>query len=246
MGKLHFENPAERIMVALDVDELEEAKKIVDDLDSLGVTFKVGNQLGTYEGWRDVIVYIHSKNAKVFCDTKFKDIPETVKKSARAITRHQPDFFNIMADNTQEALEAAVAGVASVNGNLKPILLGVTVLTTINNEECISIYGGNVIAKVQQFAESAALAGLDGVVCSAEEASLLRANPQTADLILVTPGIRPAWAATNDQKRIVTPADAVRGGADYLVIGRPITQPPAEIGSSREAVERIMQEIKEV
>ncbi len=79
------------------------------------------------------------------------------------------------------------------------------------------------------------------MVCSAEEVSLLRANPRTADLILVTPGIRPAWAATNDQKRIVTPADA-----DYLVIGRPITQPPTEIGSSREAVERIMQEIKEM
>ena len=246
MGKLYFDNPAARIMVALDVDELEEAKRIIDDLDGLGVTFKVGNQLGTYEGWCDVIDYIHSKNAKVFCDTKYKDIPETVKKSARAITRHQPDFFNVMADNTQEALESAVAGVASVNCKLKPILLGVTVLTTINNEECNSIYGSDVKTKVQQFAGLAAQAGLDGVVCSAEEASLLRTNSHTSDLILVTPGIRPTWAVSNDQKRVVTPSDAVRNGVDYLVIGRPITNPPAEVGSPHEAVERIVQEIKEM
>jgi orotidine-5'-phosphate decarboxylase len=230
-------------MVALDVDELSEAKKIVEELKGLNVTFKVGNQLGTYEGWSKVIEYIHSKNAKIFCDTKFKDIPETVRKSSRAITRHSPDFFNVMADNTQDALEAAVSGMASVSG-IAPILLGVTVLTTINDEECRSIYGGDVITKAQQFAGSAALAGLDGVVCSAQEAALLRANENTADLILVTPGIRPVWAPSNDQKRIVTPSDAVQAGADYLVIGRPITEPPTEIGSSREAVLKIIEELE--
>lgn len=246
MSNRQFENPAERIMVALDVDELDEAKAIVEELEGIGVTFKVGNQLGTYEGWRRVVEYIHSTGAKIFCDTKFKDIPETVKKSSRAITRHQPDFFNIMADNSEEALRASVAGVDSVGGGVKPTILGVTVLTTINNEECRSIYGDNVAAKVQQFAAAAAFTGLDGVVCSAEEASLLRSNPETAGLLLVTPGIRPAWAASNDQKRIVTPADAVRSGADYLVIGRPITQPPAEIGGPRQAVEKIISELMEV
>lgn len=245
MSRLHFENPAERIMVALDVDELDEAKAIVEDLNGLGVTFKVGNQLGTYEGWRRVVDYIHSTGAKIFCDTKFKDIPATVEKSARAIARHQPDFFNIMADNTQEALEAAVAGVDSVKGDIRPILLGVTVLTSIKNES-ISIYGGDTSAKVRQFAGYAALAKLDGVVCSAEEVGMLRSNSETADLILVTPGIRPVWAPSNDQKRIVTPADAVRNGSDYLVIGRPITQPPAEIGGPRQAVEKIIEELQEV
>lgn len=245
MSRPHFDNPAERIMVALDVDELNEAKAIVEDLNGLGVTFKVGNQLGTYEGWRRVVDYIHSTGAKIFCDTKFKDIPATVEKSARAMTRHQPDFFNVMADNTPEALEAAVAGVASVAGGIRPILLGVTVLTSINKES-ISIYGDDAPTKVGQFAGYAALAGLDGVVCSAEEVDMLRSNPETADLILVTPGIRPGWAPSNDQKRIVTPADAVRNGSDYLVIGRPITQPPAEIGGPRQAVEKIIAELQEV
>lgn len=246
MSRLQFENPAERIMVALDVDELDEAKAIVEDLAGLGVIFKVGNQLGTYEGWGKVIEFVHNSGAKIFCDTKFKDIPETIKKSARAITRHQLDFFNVMADNTRETLEAAVQGMNSVETGTQPVLLGVTVLTTINSEESLSIYGGDVPDKVQQFAENAAISGLDGVVCSAEEVKLLRSNAKTADLILVTPGIRPAWAASNDQKRIVTPVDAVRSGSDYLVIGRPITQPPAEIGSPRQAVERIIEELKEV
>lgn len=245
MSRLKFENPAERIMVALDVDELDEAKAIVKDLEGLDVTFKVGNQLGTYEGWRKVVEYINGTGAKIFCDTKFKDIPTTVQKSARAITRHQPNFFNVMADNTQEALRAAVEGVNSVQGDIRPILLGVTVLTSMK-EECVSIYGADASAKVQQFAGYAALAGLDGVVCSAEEVAVIRSNTTTAGLILVTPGIRPIWAPSNDQQRIVTPADAVRNGSDYLVIGRPITQPPAKIGSPRQATEKIIEELMEV
>lgn len=247
-GKV-FSDPAERIMVALDVDELSEAKKIVEELKGLNVTFKVGNQLGTYEGWQKVIDFIHSTDAKIFCDTKFKDIPITVEKSARAITRHQPDFFNIMADNSLAALEGAVKGVKSVIENQKinkPILLGVTVLTSISDEESQSIYGATSSEKVVQFAQAAASAGLDGVVCSAQEAALLSTNPLTESLLLVTPGIRPVWATEGDQVRITTPTEAIKNGADYLVIGRPITQPPQEIGGPRQAVEAIINELKEL
>jgi orotidine-5'-phosphate decarboxylase len=237
---------ADKIMVALDVDTLSDAKKIVEELRDTGVTFKVGNQLGTYEGWQAVIKFAREYGAQIFCDTKFKDIPATVGMSARAITRHQPDFFNIMADTQEEAMRAAVEGIESAvrDYSIKPpILLGVTVLTSYSDNDAASIYGSLPQDKVLQFASAAARNGLDGVVCSAEEASMLRANDATKDLLLVTPGIRPAWAASGDQSRIMTPSMAIKAGADYLVIGRPITQPPSEIGSPRIALEKILEEI---
>lgn len=244
-----FSNPAERIMVAFDVDEITEARIIAEDIKDLGVTFKIGNQLGTYEGWKVAVAFANEFGARIFCDTKFKDIPETVKKSSRAITRHQPDFFNVMADNNSTALAAAVDGRDSALRDFdldkKPMLLGVTVLTSISNEESVSIYGADSATKVRQFATAAATAGLDGVVCSAEEAAMLRSNPETANLLLVTPGIRPSWAQTGDQKRVMTPREAIENGIDYLVIGRPITQPPAEIGTPRDAILKIIEEIQE-
>lgn len=249
MTRPSFEHPAERIMVALDVDEIAQARDIAVAIQGLGVTIKIGNQLGTYEGWKAAVEFADEFDAQIFTDTKFKDIPETVKKSSRAITRHQPDFFNIMADNIPAALRAAVEGrntAVSEFGLPKiPTLLGVTVLTSILDEDSISIYGKNSATKVKQFAEWAAQAGLDGVVCSPEEAVMLRSNETTKNLILVTPGIRPSWAAANDQKRAMTPKEAVEAGVDYMVIGRPITQPPAEIGSPRDAILKIIEEISE-
>lgn len=239
--------PAERIMVALDVDELHEAEAIARDLKGTGVTFKIGNQLGTYEGWKAAVEFARKCGVGIFADTKFKDIPTTVRKSSRAITRHQPDFFNIMADTQPKALEAAVNGIKEAIEEYRlpivPSLLGVTVLTTINEEECVSIYGESVETKVLQFAIEAADSGLQGVVCSPHEAKMLRAHPKTKNLLLITPGVRPEWASTNDQERITTPAQALEMGADYLVIGRPITQPPPEVGSPRDAVLKIIEEI---
>jgi orotidine-5'-phosphate decarboxylase len=250
MSRPLFTNVAQRIMVALDVDELAQARELTEDLKDLGVTFKVGNQLGTYEGWKTAVEFAHSYGAQIFCDTKFKDIPTTVEKSSRAITRRQPEFFNIMADNNLEALRAAVRGIDEAVEEFRlaqrPILLGVTVLTSISEQESQEIYGATPSEKVLQFAINAVNAGLDGIVCSAQEAKLLRSNPATKELILVTPGIRPAWAAPNDQSRIITPSQAIKDGSDYLVIGRPITQPPEDVGSPREAVLRIIKELEEI
>lgn len=238
---------AKRIMVALDVDELAEAVRIAEELKGLGVTFKIGNQLGTYEGWQKAVAFARSYGAYIFCDTKFKDIPATVERSARSITRHQPDMFNIMADNNLAALHGAVAGAESAikdyNLAIRPAIIGVTVLTSMSDDEARSIYGATAADKVMQFAEMAAEAGLDGLVCSGQEVAALRANAKTKDLLLVVPGIRPSWAATGDQTRVMTPREALDAGADYLVIGRPITQPPVEIGSPRRAVELILEEI---
>jgi len=238
--------PAERIMVALDVDEIEQAREIASSIADLGVTFKIGNQLGTYEGWKKVIDFAKEFNCAIFCDTKFKDIPETVKKSARAITRHEPNFFDVMADTNNASLVAAVEGAISAQLDYNvpmPAILGVTVLTSISDEECVNIYGADSATKVLQFAIASARAGLDGIVCSPEEVKMLKSNEETKDLILVTPGIRPTWAVSGDQQRITTPKQAIENGSDYLVIGRPITNPPTEIGTPRDAVLKIIEEI---
>lgn len=246
MTRPRFTNPAARIMVALDVDTLEEARAIAENLQGTGVTFKIGNQLGTYAGWEACIAFAREYDAQIFCDTKFKDIPVTVEKSARAITRRQPDFFNIMADTQEEAIRGAVLGIESAvrdYDSKRPVLLGVTVLTSYSDEDSRAVYGTLPQDKVLQFASSAARNGLDGVVCSAEEAKLLKSNEATKDLLLITPGIRPLWATSGDQSRVLTPRRAVEAGADYLVIGRPITQPPPEIGSPRDALQKIVEEI---
>jgi orotidine-5'-phosphate decarboxylase len=240
-------NPANRLMVALDVDEISQAEVLTKQLAGLGVTFKIGNQLGTYEGWAKAVKFAHDSGSAVFCDTKFKDIPATVEKSARAITRLQPEFFTVMADTNSAALEAAVRGAGSAMRDFRlqtrPKILGVTVLTSLSDAETRQIYGKNSQAKVLQFAETAAKAGLDGVVCSAQEAKMLRGQEATKNLLLVVPGIRPNWALSGDQARTMTASEAIKNGADYLVIGRPITQPTPEIGSPRDAVLKIIDEI---
>lgn len=238
----------DRIIVAVDVDNIEQAHAIAKDLQGTGVSLKIGNQLGTYEGWRAAVELGKTYDSPVFCDTKFKDIPKTVELSARAITRFQPAMFNIMADNSLTALEAAVRGVTTAMQDYqldhKPLLLGVTVLTSISDEESVELYGAPAAEKVQQFAKNAAIAGLDGLVCSAQEIKQLKVDPATKHLILVTPGIRPTWAEKGDQSRVMTPKMAKEAGADYLVIGRPITQPPDSIGSPRDAVAKIMEELQ--
>lgn len=238
---------ADKIMVAVDVDELAGAKLLVASIAESGAAIKIGNQLGTFEGWAKAVELARTNNVQIFCDTKFKDIPETVKKSARAITRHQPDFFTIMADNSPEALRAAVEGADSAVRDFslakRPRILGVTVLTSIDGPTCQSIYGGSPKDKVVQFAQTAAEANLDGIVCSAEEAALLRTYPELDNLLIVTPGIRPTWATAGDQSRITTPSDALQAGANYLVIGRPITRPPSTIGTPIQAIEAIAKEL---
>lgn len=238
----------EKIIVALDVDELSQAENILNEVSDFSVILKIGNQLGTFEGWQKAVQFANDNRCRIFCDTKFKDIPATVGRSARAITRHQPDFFTVMADNSPAALEAAVKGVESAmkdfNLPKRPKILGVTVLTSISEQESMAIYGSKPAEKVLQFANAAAEAGFDGIVCSPEEIGLLRKNPATKNLILMTPGIRPAWASAGDQARNMTPAQAIKNGADYLVIGRPITQPPESIGSPKDALQNIIDELE--
>ncbi len=236
----------DRIFVALDVDTLQEAKQMMDNLAGLVTNIKVGLQLATSTSWAEVVAAGHERGFKVFCDSKFKDIPNTVEHAAAALTHHKPDFFTVMADNSIDALRGIRAGVdGAAEASEKPKIIAVTVLTSIGPEECQSIYGGDVQTKTKLFGTNAMQAGLDAIVCSPEEIELFRSDEAFNDTLIITPGVRPAWAASNDQNRFATPGDAIRRGADMLVIGRPITQPPTEVGTSQEAVQRIIKEIEE-
>jgi orotidine-5'-phosphate decarboxylase len=235
----------DRIFVSIDVDTLDEAKQLLDQCVGLVTNIKLGLQLATSESWAACIEAAHRRGFKVFCDAKFKDIPNTMERAAAALTRHQPDYFTIMADNDMEALRAVRSGVDSAAGETKPKIIGVTVLTSISPEESQQIYGAEPHVKVQQFGANAVAAGLDAIVCSPEEVHTFRQDPRFLNTLLITPGVRPAWAAINDQTRSATPAEAIKAGADMLVIGRPITQPPPEVGSVEEAIKRIITEIEE-
>ena len=241
--------PKDRFFVAIDVDTLDEAKKLMDQLVGLVTHVKVGLQVATRTSWREVVEAAHERGFKVFCDTKFKDIPNTVEQAAYSLTHHEPEYFTVMADATQATLAGARAGVdraaAELALEVKPKIIGIAMLTSISPEEGQAIYGGNLRDKALQFGGAAVDAGFDALVCSPEEIEMFRADPRFSKTMIITPGVRPAWAAANDQQRVATPGKAIKRGADMLVIGRPITQPPAEVGSVKAAVERIINEIGE-
>lgn len=230
-------NIKDRIIVALDVDSLDEATPLVEILTPHVGCFKIGLELMTSAGTPQAIEKIHALGGSVFLDGKFDDIPNTVARASKAVSSLGIKMFDVHASAGIEALEAAAANKGTST------LLAVTVLTAIDDRQAELIYGAPSKTKVLQFAQDAKQAGCDGIVCSPQELEFLRARPDLAELIRITPGIRPIWAETGDQKRIMTPGEAIRAGATALVIGRPITNPPAGIGSPVDAVRRIAEEI---
>jgi orotidine-5'-phosphate decarboxylase len=174
---------------------------------------------------------------RMFLDGKLHDIPNTIAGASRAISSTEVMFFNVHASGGIEAIKSA----AKNKGNSK--LLVVTVLTSLGDEECVSIYEKKPAEVVIKFAIMAKEAGADGIICSPQELKVLSGIGEFDNFIKVVPGVRPSWAPSNDQKRIMTPYEAILNGADYIVIGRPISEPPAEIGCSERAVSLITEEI---
>lgn len=230
----------DRIIVALDVDSLDKATELVKQLSPYVGCFKVGLELLTAVGAPRVVKAIQDLGGEIFFDGKFHDIPNTIAGATKAVAQMGVKMFDIHASNGPAAIRAAAAH----KGHAK--LIAVTVLTSHDETGARSIFGNSHSDKVVQFAREAAAAGADGVVCSPLELKLLAPIPELAKFWKVTPGVRPAWAAANDQKRILTPAEAIRSGATHLVIGRPMTSPPSEIGGPVEAAKRILAEIEEV
>ncbi len=250
----------ERIIVALDVSDLSEADRLVSLLKSYVGFFKVGLRLIISQGAPKVVEAIKKAGGRIFLDGKFLDIPNTVAGAAEAAADLGVEMFNVHCWGSKKMMFDA--RVAARIGSTKPIILGVTLLTSLNYEDLVELGimqeldisdPGELIKTRQELTENfvASLAflaqqsGLDGVVASPQEIQAIR-HCCESEFLIVTPGVRPAWAAANDQKRVMTPAEAIKAGADYLVIGRPIIEPPKEIGGPVAAVKKIIAEIESV
>jgi orotidine-5'-phosphate decarboxylase len=216
-------NAGPRVIVALDFAAEEEALALVDLLDPGACRVKVGKELFT-RGGPDVVERLTGKGFDVFLDLKFHDIPSTVAKACRAAADLSVWMLNVHALGGRAMMEAAREAVSSAAG--RPLLVAVTVLTSLDERSLAEVgLGGSVEDNVLRLARLAAQSGLDGVVCSPWEAADLRRN-HGPDFRLVTPGVRLPGAASDDQRRTLAPAEALARGADYLVVGRPITQAP--------------------
>lgn len=234
-----------QLILALDLENFEEARQLIDDLDDAMEIFKVGSQMFTAYG-PFITRYLQSKGKKVFLDLKFHDIPNTVAsavKSAVSLSvspNNDPQFaplymLTVHTVGGKEMLEAAAKAArdqAKALGVARPLIVGVTVLTSTAKD-------ANLEKTVLERAKLAKEAGLDGVVASVEEAAMIR-RELGPDFLIVTPGIRPADASLNDQKRVATPKVAVESGSNFLVVGRPIIQAP----SRKQAALKILEEIK--
>ena len=218
--------PIDRLIVALDMDSEEKAIAIAEKLKNDVKFFKIGLQLFSLCG-PNIMERIKETGSGIFLDLKFHDIPTTVAKAAAAVTKLEPFIFNVHAlgglDMMKRAAEAAASEAAKLN-IVKPKVLAVTILTSFDEKALKEIgLGGNLKDAVLKLAYLGKKAGLDGVVASPMEIKLIRKELGEGFLI-VTPGIRPAWAVSDDQKRTATPNIAIKDGADYIVVGRPITE----------------------
>ncbi len=233
---------AEKIIVALDVDNEEDAYELVRHLSPPINYFKVGLKLFVSCGPR-ILTGLKKFGVRIFLDLKFHDIPNTVASTAEAVVRHGVDMFNIHLSGGRDMIVRTVEAVENVSHKLgvsPPLIVGVTVLTSFS-EKMLREEAGverNLEQHVIHLAQMARESGLNGIVASPREASMIRQNIGN-DFVVVTPGVRPLWAVSGDQQRILTPRRAIEDGADYLVIGRPIIEHP----SPREAAEKILDEI---
>ena len=218
--------PDPRVIVALDFANPMRALALADRLDPALCALKVGKELFVIAG-PEPVRWMIERGFNVFLDLKFHDIPNTVAQACAAATKLGVWMLNVHAAGGRAMLEAAhkaVAGAAAEAGRAPPLLIAVTVLTSLADADLRETgVAGTATQQALDLARLASSCGLDGVVCSAVEAPALRAA-QGRDFKLVTPGIRPAGSSRDDQARIITPEAAVANGADFLVIGRPITQ----------------------
>ncbi|MBV0933407.1 orotidine-5'-phosphate decarboxylase [Marinobacterium weihaiense] len=224
-----------RIIVALDYPDQVQALQMARQLDPSVCRVKVGKELFTRCG-PSVVEALHALGFDVFLDLKFHDIPNTTARAVRAAAEMGVWMVNVHASGGRRMMSAAREQLEQVRDN-RTLLIGVTVLTSMEREDLVEL-GLDVdpMEQVVRLAKLTQASGLDGVVCSAQEVSAIRAAIEQP-FALVTPGIRPADAEQGDQRRIMTPAQAITTGSDYLVIGRPITQAeaPADVAARIQA-----------
>lgn len=210
-----------KILVALDFDDKSKALNLVEQLNPSMCGVKVGKEMFTLFG-PEFVKDLVKRDFNVFLDLKFHDIPNTVAKACRAAAELGVWMINVHASGGRVMMEKARQALDSYND--RPLLIAVTMLTSMNQEVYSELgYQRDLAGQVTHLAEMSRQAGLDGVVCSSWEAELLK-QQCGQDFKLITPGIRPEGSDKGDQSRVMTPAEAIKAGSDYLVIGRPITQ----------------------
>jgi orotidine-5'-phosphate decarboxylase len=225
--------PRDRLIVALDLPEVSDARRLVETIGESASFYKVGMELA-YGGGLPLVPELVSAGKQVFLDLKLHDIPNTVERASAQAAKLGAKFLTVHA--YPQTMRAAVAGAKGSGMQI----LAVTVLTSYDDADLFdAVYRFGVVETVRRRAEQALELGVDGLVASAAEAAMVR-QIVGPDLALVTPGIRLAGGAIGDQKRVATPAEAIRNGADYLVVGRPVTQAP----DPRAAAEEVVAEIK--
>jgi orotidine-5'-phosphate decarboxylase len=224
------------VIVALDFPSAKEAIELADQLDPAHCRLKVGKELFTREG-PAIVEQLQGKGFEIFLDLKFHDIPNTTAAACAAAAELGVWMVNVHASGGRRMMEAAREAIEA--GRHRPLLIGVTVLTSMSGDDLEEIglftYPADQVIRLARLAHQS---GLDGLVCSAQEAPRLREEFGAA-FKLVTPGVRPAGSNSNDQRRVMTPGQALRAGASYLVIGRPITQATDPAA----AFEQIQQEV---
>jgi len=239
MNESAIRNP---LVVALDVDTVEQALSLVERLRGSVGMFKVGKQLFTSAG-PEVVRRIVGRGERVFLDLKFHDIPNTVAKAGVEAARLGVSIFNLHALGGSKMMRAAVEAVSDAMEREKtprPLILGVTVLTS-HTQESLNEVGidRSLEGEVVALARLCKASGMDGVVASPQEIVPIREAVKDRNFVLLTPGVRPAGAALDDQSRVLTPAEAVQAGADFLVVGRPITAAADPAAAAQKILEEI-------
>lgn len=230
-----------KVFVPLDYPDPEQALAMFQRLLPVNPGFKVGLELFVASG-PDFVRRLSGMGGEIFLDLKFHDIPNTVEGAIRSATRLGVQYMNVHSGGGVAMLEAAVRArndEAAKAGIAKPVLLGVTVLTSLDDQAVQEIgFPRSASQQVKHFVELTKEAGLDGVVCSAHELPLVK-QIAGADFVSMVPGIRPSWSSANDQKRIMTPGEAAAAGAHCLVIGRPVTAAADPV----DALEKVLAEL---
>lgn len=223
-------NKGSRVIVALDFPDEAAALSLVDQLEPGSCRFKVGKELFTRAG-PGLVAALVERGFDVFLDLKFHDIPNTVASACHAAADLGVWMMNVHATGGVRMMAAAREGVE--RSGHPALLIAVTILTSMDSDDLAAVgLSGTPEENVVRLAGLAKTGGLDGVVCSSRETATLRTQLGD-DFLLVTPGIRPAGSAADDQRRIMTPVDAIRSGSNYLVIGRPVTQADDPVGVLR-------------
>ena len=241
MAESQIRNP---IVVALDVDSIKQALSLVETLRGMVGMFKVGKQLFTAAG-PEIVQKIVGMGEKVFLDLKFHDIPNTVAQAGVEAARLGVSIFNLHAMGGSKMMRAAVEAVNEAVEREKiprPLILGVTVLTSHTQESLNEIGIDRTLDdQVVALARLCKASGIDGVVASPHEIVRIREAVNDRDFVVLTPGVRPIGTALNDQSRVMTPAEAINAGADFLVIGRPITAADNPMLAAKKILEEIEQ-----